>query len=259
MTRMELKSLKQQSKCAGAESGCLRILSECLGDSSIRLGVPFIAPRQLGAVEDQQGRLSLPSVEWHTGQSGAPPDRSCRRSGARLPSKSGTNDRCSSGPVGAPDSAVPHADRWSCHASREDCAADHWLTGQSGAPPDSPVNYSHVAPLLFPRVTSSPRMTHRTVRWIIDVHRRRFPRAAISPETSLAHQTLSGAPPDSPVCQAELDFGCTQPSLLQFVFFFSSLFLTLRQNTLVFKNQLLSLETYLVIWFALLGLWHIRT
>jgi hypothetical protein len=40
-----------------------------LGDSSMCLGVPFIVPRQLGAVEDQQGRLSLPSVEWHTGQS----------------------------------------------------------------------------------------------------------------------------------------------------------------------------------------------
>jgi hypothetical protein len=34
--------------------------------------------------------------------------------------------------------------------------------------------------------------------------------------TSLAHRTLSGAPPDSPVCQTELEFGCTQPSLLQF-------------------------------------------
>jgi hypothetical protein len=43
-------------------------------------------------------------------------------------------------------------------------AGDRWLTGQSGAPPDSPVNYSHVALLLFPRATSSPRMTHRTVR-----------------------------------------------------------------------------------------------
>jgi hypothetical protein len=43
-------------------------------------------------------------------------------------------------------------------------AGDRWLTGQSGAPPDSPVNYSHVAQLLFPRATSSPRMSHRTVR-----------------------------------------------------------------------------------------------
>jgi hypothetical protein len=71
---MELKSLTQQSECAGAESGCLRILSECLGDSCMRLGVPFIAPTQLGAVEDQHGRLSLPFVEGCTALSGAPPD-----------------------------------------------------------------------------------------------------------------------------------------------------------------------------------------
>jgi hypothetical protein len=50
----------------------------------MRLGVPFIAPRQLGAIEDQQGRLSLPSVEWRTGQSGAPPDSYCSLSGADL-------------------------------------------------------------------------------------------------------------------------------------------------------------------------------
>jgi hypothetical protein len=65
---MELKSLTQQSECAGAESGCLRILSECLGDSSMRLGDPFIAPRQLEVVEDNHGRLILPSVVWCTGQ-----------------------------------------------------------------------------------------------------------------------------------------------------------------------------------------------
>jgi hypothetical protein len=75
---MELKLLTQRIKCVGAESGCFRILKECLGDSSMRLGVPFIAPRQLGAVEDQHGRLSLPSVEWRTGQSGAPPDSPVR-------------------------------------------------------------------------------------------------------------------------------------------------------------------------------------
>jgi hypothetical protein len=66
---MELKSLTQQSECAGAESGCLRILSECLGDFSMRLGVPFIAPRQLEAVGGQLGRPNLPSVGWCTGQS----------------------------------------------------------------------------------------------------------------------------------------------------------------------------------------------
>jgi hypothetical protein len=81
-TRTELKSLTQLIKCAGTECGRLRMLSECLGYSSMRLGVPFIAPRQLGAVGGQQGRLSLPSVGWRTGQSGAPPDNHYRRSGA---------------------------------------------------------------------------------------------------------------------------------------------------------------------------------
>jgi hypothetical protein len=83
------------------------MLSECLGDSSIRLGVAFIAPRHLGAVEDKLGRPSLPSDKWRTVQSGAPPDNYCSLSGARLPSKSGTGDRCSSRPVGAPNSPVP--------------------------------------------------------------------------------------------------------------------------------------------------------
>jgi hypothetical protein len=40
----------------------------------MRLGVLFIAPRQLGAVESNLGRQFLPSVDWRTGQSGAPPD-----------------------------------------------------------------------------------------------------------------------------------------------------------------------------------------
>jgi hypothetical protein len=46
--------------------------------------VPFIAPRQLGAVGTQQGRQFLPSVGWHTGQSGAPPDSHCSMPGADL-------------------------------------------------------------------------------------------------------------------------------------------------------------------------------
>jgi hypothetical protein len=73
------------------------------------------------------------------------------------------------------------------HASPADCAADRcaggrWLTGQSGAPPDSPVNYSRTPPNF--------------------------------PESSLFTGVQSSAP-DSPVCQTELDFGCTQPSHLQ--------------------------------------------
>jgi hypothetical protein len=66
------------------ESWCLEMIKECLGDSSMRLGVPFIAPRQLGAIGINLGRQFLPSVGWHTGQSGAPPDRHCSWSGADL-------------------------------------------------------------------------------------------------------------------------------------------------------------------------------
>jgi hypothetical protein len=40
----------------------------------MRLGVPFIAPRQLGAVGDPFGRQFLPSVGWCTGQYDAPSD-----------------------------------------------------------------------------------------------------------------------------------------------------------------------------------------
>jgi hypothetical protein len=168
---LELKSLSQRVECVKLEPWSLRMLSECLDDSSMRLGVPFIAPRQLGAVGGQLGRPNLPSVGWFTGQSSAPLDSHCSCPVRDLlpflahPTVGprgavGTTDtvRCT------PDSLVPPADRWRDNVSREDCAADRWLTGQSGAPPDSPVNYSHVAPLLFPRATSSPRMTHRTVR-----------------------------------------------------------------------------------------------
>jgi hypothetical protein len=66
------------------ESWCLEIIKECLGGSSMCLGVPFIAPRQLGAVGGNLGRQFLPSVGWRTGQSGAPSDRHCSWSGADL-------------------------------------------------------------------------------------------------------------------------------------------------------------------------------
>jgi hypothetical protein len=76
---MELKSLTQRIKCVESESGSLRMFLESLVFSSMRLGVPFIDPRQLGVVGDQFGRPFLPSVEWCTGQSGAPLDRPCCR------------------------------------------------------------------------------------------------------------------------------------------------------------------------------------
>jgi hypothetical protein len=148
---MELNSLTQQSECAGAESGCLRILSECLGYSSMRLGVPFIAPRQLGAVEDQLGRPILPSVEWCTGQSGAPSNNYCSclvldffpygeqpiigprdRLAHRIV-------RCAQPTVGATTSRAKIA-------RPTVGAGDRWLTGHPGALPDSPVNYSRTPP-----------------------------------------------------------------------------------------------------------------
>jgi hypothetical protein len=66
-TRTELKSLRESIKCTEMECGRLIMLNVCLGDSSMRLGVPFIAPRQLGAVGGNLGRQFLPSVEWRTG------------------------------------------------------------------------------------------------------------------------------------------------------------------------------------------------
>jgi hypothetical protein len=83
-TRTELKSLRKSIKCAETECGRFRMLKVCFSDSSMRLRVPFIVPRQLGAVGTQQGRQFLPSVGWRTGQSGAPPDSHCSMSGADL-------------------------------------------------------------------------------------------------------------------------------------------------------------------------------
>jgi hypothetical protein len=49
------------------------MLKVCLVVSSMRLGVPFIAPRQLGPVRGIPGKQFLPSIGWRAGQSGAPP------------------------------------------------------------------------------------------------------------------------------------------------------------------------------------------
>jgi hypothetical protein len=66
------------------KSWCLEMIKECLFLSSMRLGVLFITPRQLGAVGGIPGRQFLPSVGWRTGQSGAPPDIHCSLSGVDL-------------------------------------------------------------------------------------------------------------------------------------------------------------------------------
>ena len=74
----------------------------------MRLGVPFIALRQVGVVGAPFGRQFLPSVCWRTGQSGAPPDINS----ARFLSLFGEADRYSRGPLGTPDSPMRPGDRW---------------------------------------------------------------------------------------------------------------------------------------------------
>jgi hypothetical protein len=66
-TQMGLKSLSQRIECARMESWCLGMIKVCLGASSMRLGAPFLAPRQLEAVGGILGRPKLPSVGWRTG------------------------------------------------------------------------------------------------------------------------------------------------------------------------------------------------
>jgi hypothetical protein len=101
---------------------------------------------------------------------------------------------------------APPSDRWPGHASRADCTADRWLTGQSGASPDSPVNYSRTLLTWFPRAATSPQPTHRTLSGappdspvIYSRTPPSRPESSLFTRASLAHRTLSGAPPDSPV------------------------------------------------------------
>jgi hypothetical protein len=78
---------------------------------------------------------------------------------------------------------------------------DCWLTGQSGAPPDSPMNYSRTPP-------------SKSREQPVD---RRQP----------------GAPDTIWCTQTEQPFGCTQPTSPKLFL----LFLALRHNTLVFKTM----------------------
>jgi hypothetical protein len=122
------------------------------------LGVPFIAPRQLGAVGGILRRPKLPSVGWRTGQSGAPPDSHYSCSVRDLLPNLAQPTVAASGPLAHRTLSGAHR-IVRCplpivgagHASPADlavdrCAGDRWLTGQSSAPPDSPMNYSRTSP-----------------------------------------------------------------------------------------------------------------
>jgi hypothetical protein len=145
------------------------MIKECLVSSSMCLGVPFIAPRQLGAVGSNLGRQFLPSVGW-----------------CRSPSKNRTVDRCRNGDIGAPDTVrcslptVGASTRRARIARPTVGAVDRWLTGQSGASPDRPVNFSRTP--------------------LNDSRERRLRRRRLTGQ--------SVAPPDSPV-----NYGRTPPSV----------------------------------------------
>jgi hypothetical protein len=131
LTRIELKSLTQRNECAGTEFGCLRMLSECLSDSFMRLGFPFIAPRQLEAVGENLGRLILPSVVWCTEQSSAPPDSHCSCPVRDCLPKQAQSTVAASSPLahrtlsGAHRTVrCPQPTIGAGHASHADCAAD---------------------------------------------------------------------------------------------------------------------------------------
>jgi hypothetical protein len=130
-----------------------------LCSSSMRLEVPFIGPRFLGAVEGQQGRPSLLSVEWHTGQSGAPPDGQCRQSGADLLPFLAQTTVASLGQLahrtlsGAPCRPLVRATR------RPRIARPTVALATVGSP-DRPMNYSHTA-LNF----SQEQPFHRSPAW----------------------------------------------------------------------------------------------
>jgi hypothetical protein len=116
----------------------------------------------------------------HTGQSGAP-----IRLLARPRVTRGLRGRpLAQSTVGSPDSPVHHRtapdcpvnySRTSLIASRERRHRRGWLTGQSGAPPDSPVIYSRTPPSnpesgLFtetgPSAPDTVRCTHRSYLWL---------------------------------------------------------------------------------------------
>jgi hypothetical protein len=150
--------------------------------SSKCLGVPFIAPRQLGAVESNLGRQFLPSVAWRTGQSGADflPYLAKPTVGSLGAVGAPDTVRCT------PDSPVPPTSRWLDHVSRADRAADCW--------PGRP-------------------LAHRTVRCTSDspVNFSRTPLI-----TSREQQVRLSQPgtPDSPVHSDRADLGRIKPSII---------------------------------------------
>jgi hypothetical protein len=123
--------LSQRIECAELKSWCLGMLGECLVSSSMRLGVPFIAPRQLGTVESILAfcHLAHRTVRCTTGHC---PVRISFLLWRSRPLEIQSPWRTGHCPVHTGQSGAP-SDRWLCHASRADYAADRWLCHASRA------------------------------------------------------------------------------------------------------------------------------
>jgi hypothetical protein len=185
------------------------MIKECLVFSFMCLGVPFIAPRQLGAVESNPGRQILPSVDWCTGQSGANffPIQAQPTVDDMEPlahqTLSGAHQT-----VWCPLQTVGPATRHARIARLTIGSADRWLTGHSGAPPDSPVIF-----ICTPPSSSRERPVDQTPAW----------RTGHCP---LHHRTVR-------CTQTEQSLGCSS-QVFSFCLFSDSSTYT---NMLVHKNQ----------------------
>jgi hypothetical protein len=157
----------------------------------MRLGVPFIAPRQLGAIGDPIGRQFLPSVRWRTGQSGAPPDMN---NSSLVSDLLPYQEQPTVGPlVPLAHQTLSYTHRTvrcdqstdgAGHASPADCAVDRW-----------------------PQAS----LTHRTVRWFLAEAPSLFPES----DEFVAGPAWA---PDTVRCTTGWClFGWTQPKLLQFI------------------------------------------
>jgi hypothetical protein len=111
--------------------------------SSMRLGVPFIAPRQLGAVESIPGRQFLSSVTWRTGHCPVRISFLLRRSRPLAPGSRWCTGHCPvhTGQSGAP--SRPLARPRVLRRSRSRPLAHRTVR----CTPDSPVNYSRTSPM----------------------------------------------------------------------------------------------------------------
>jgi hypothetical protein len=137
------------------------MLRECLVYSSMRLGVPFIAPRQLGAVESIPGRQFLPSVAWRTGHCPVRISFLLWRSRPLAPGSRWRTGHC---PVHTGQSGAPSRPLARPRVSRR--SRSRPLARPTVGSPDSPVNYSYTPPMKSreQRVRTSQPGTPDTVR-----------------------------------------------------------------------------------------------